>query len=465
MHPQTTGSLETVDKKSVLAVTTLSSFLTPFMVSSVTIALPSIGKEFAMDAVSLSWIATAYLLASAVFLVPLGRMADIYGRKRIFLYGMWIYTAASLLCGFSTSGSSLIAARVVMGIGVSMIFGTATAILTSTFPQGDRGRVLGINVGAVYAGLSFGPSLGGFLTGNFGWRSIFFLNVALGLVVIAVTVWKLRTEWIEARGERFDFIGSAIYGFSLSAIMYGFSHLPNAIGYTALASGISGIAVFVFVESRVESPVLDVALFRTNRVFAFSSLAALVNYSATAATTFLLSLYLQYIKGLSPQRAGLILVCQPIIQALFSPLAGRLSDKIEPQVVASIGMGLATVGLGGLSFLNDQTGYEFILASLVLLGFGFAFFSSPNTNAIMSSVPRKSYGVASSAVATMRLTGQMLSMGIATLLFALWIGKSQIMPSNYPEFIQAVRAAFLLFSFLCLLGVFASLARGKVRTE
>jgi EmrB/QacA subfamily drug resistance transporter len=334
------------------------------MGSSVNIALPSIGKEFAMDAVLLSWVATSFLLAAAMFLVPSGRIADIHGRKRIFTYGILIYTVSSLLSAISTSAIILISYRVLQGIGGAMIFGTAVAILTSVFPPGERGKALGINVAAVYLGLSLGPFLGGFLTQHFGWRSIFLANVPLGLIIIVIIFWKLKGEWAEAKGEKFDFTGSIIYSLTLVAIMYGFSLLPAMSSAWLILIGVLGISAFVVWELRVESPVLNINLFRNNTVFAFSNLAALINYSATFAVTFLLSLYLQYINGLSPQNAGLILISQPVVMAIFSPFAGRLSDRIEPRIVASIGMALASVGLFLFTFLNEKTSLEFIIASL-----------------------------------------------------------------------------------------------------
>jgi MFS family permease len=220
---------------------------------------------------------------------------------------------------------------------------------------------------------------------------------------------------------------------------------------------------FVRWETKVEYPVLNISLFGNNRVFAFSNLAALINYSATSAISFLLSLYLQYTKGLTPQDAGLILVSQPVVMAIFSPLAGRLSDKIEPRIVASAGMTLTVVGLLLFTFLNSTTDLAFIIFSLVLLGFGFALFSSPNTNAVMSSVEKRFYGVASATLGTMRLTGQMLSMGIAMLVFALYLGRAQITPEKYPAFLTSTKTAFIIFAVLCFGGIFASLSRGKVR--
>ena len=453
----------TANKRIALLVTTLVSFLTPFMGSAVNIALPRIGKEFSMDAVLLSWVATSYLLAAAMFLVPFGKIADICGRKKVFIYGIVIYTLASLLSGTSTSAGLLICFRILQGIGSAMIFGTGVAILISVFPVGERGKALGINVAAVYSGLSFGPSLGGLLTQHLGWRSIFLLNVPLGLMIITLVFWKLKGEWAEAKGDKFDFIGSIIYSLSLVAMMYGFSRLPAMWGTWLILMGVLGIVSFIVWEIRVESPILNMNLFRNNTAFAFSNLAALINYSATFAVAFLLSLYLQNVKALNPQNAGLILVSQPIIMAIFSPFAGRLSDRVEPRIVASTGMGLTVIGLAFLIFLSETTPLKFIVASLIFLGFGFALFSSPNTNAVMSSVERRFYGVASATLGTMRLTGQMFSMGIAMLIFAIYIGKAQITPENYLPFLASIKPAFIIFATLCFGGTFASLARGKVR--
>ncbi len=332
-----------------------------------------------------------------------------------------------------------------------------------SIPCGGEGRALGITVAAVYLGLSLGPFLGGFLTQHLGWRSIFLLNVPPGLAVIALVLWKLKGEWAEAGGEKFDFTGSLVYSLSLLAIMYGLSLLPEMEGLGFILSGVLGVLFFIRWEIRIENPVLDMRLFWENRVFAFSNLAALINYSATFAITFLLSLYLQYIKGLSPQDAGIILISQPAVMTLFSPLAGRLSDRIEPGIVASAGMALIVAGLLLFTSLDEDTSLEFIAASLILLGFGFALFSSPNTNAVMSSVEKRFYGIASATLATMRLVGQMLSMGVAMLLFTLYVGRVQITPEYYPLFLTSIKTAFIIFAVLCFFGIFASLARGRLR--
>ena len=454
-----------VSKGVVLLIATMSSFLTPFTSSSVNIALPSIGKILSLDAVSLSWVATAYLLAAAAFLIPFGRIADIYGRKRVFRIGIVIDAVASILCATSHSGAWLIFFRAMQGLGGAMIFGTGVAILTSVFPARERGRALGINVAAVYAGLSVGPLVGGFLTDHLGWESIFLLNAFLGLVVTVAVFWKLRGEWMGAKGERFDYTGSIIYSLALVTVMYAFSALPAVWAIWLIIVGVVGLGAFVRWEMRQEHPVLNIGFFRNNTVFAFSNLAALINYSATFAVGFLMSFYLQYIKGFTPERAGLILIAQPVIQVIFSPLAGSLSDRIEPRIVASTGMALTTAGLVMLTFLNGDTGLPYVLISLIILGSGFGFFSSPNTNAVMGSVESKYYGVASGMLGTMRLIGQTFSMGVALLLFALYIGRVQITPAYYPLFLKSMKTAFIISAALCFAGIFASIARGRAHRK
>lgn len=450
-------------RRVALLVTTISSFLTPFMSSALNIALPSIGEEFTIGALALGWVSTAYLLSSAMFLAPFGKLADMRGRKRIFVWGLVVYAIGALLSALAPSVETLIAFRVVQGLGGAMIFGTGVAILTSVFPPQERGRVLGINVASVYVGLSVGPFLGGLLTQQWGWRSVFWANVPLAALVAVLAAWKLQGEWRAGNGEEFDWLGSVFYGLGLVALIYGFSRIPTKTGWMLTLLGIGGLVAFARWEGRARNPILDLRLFRQNPAFTFSSLAALINYSATSAVGFLLSLYLQSVRGVSPQNAGRILLAQPIVQALFSPLAGWASDRVEPRVVASVGMGLTVVGLALLCLLGQFTPFSFITGVLALLGFGFALFSSPNTNAIMSSVDRSHYGVASAVVATMRLTGQMLSMGIVMLILAATMEAEKVTIETTPSFLLSTRTAFTVFAFLCFLGIFASLARGNIR--
>jgi len=450
-------------KRTVLLIATLAAFVTPFMGASINVALPSIGNEFALDAITLSWVSTSYLLTAAMFLVPFGKIADIHGRRRIFTYGVATYSLASLLSALAGSETMLIAARIVQGVGGAMLFGTGMAIVTSVFPAGERGKALGINVAAVYLGLSLGPFVGGVLTQQLGWRSIFWTNTLLGLVLLILTLWGLKGEWAEAKGEKLDWPGSLVYGLTLVAIMYGLSLLPRWTGAVFIGVGLLAAAAFVWWELRAKHPILNMTLFRGNVVFGFSNLAALINYSATSAVAFFLSLYLQYIKGFSPQEAGVILVSQPVMMALLSPYAGGLSDRVESRIVASVGMALTVIGLVLLTFLGEQTSVPYVVVSLVILGIGFALFSSPNSNAVMSSVEKRFYGVASATLGTMRLVGQMLSMGIAMLIFSVFVGRAQITPEYYGPFLHSIKFAFGVFAVWCFAGVFVSLARGKMR--
>lgn len=453
--------LSRTDKRIVLFIAALAGFLTPFDGSAVNIALPVMAAEFQLNALTLSWITTAYLLTSTVFLVPFGRIADIYGRKRIFLCGIAIFTGASFLMTMVSFPEMLIAIRLLQGFGGAMIFGTALAILSSVFSPGERGRALGIYTMAVYLGLTMGPSLGGILTGYLGWRSIFLVNVPLGILACLLILWRLRGDWAECQGERFDLTGSVLYACSLVAVMLGLSTVPDLKGVLLLSIGIAIGVIFVLYELRVPLPVLDLSLFTKNRVFAFSNLAALICYCSTYAVTFLLSLDLQLTRGFSPEQAGGILIVLPAVQALLSPVAGRLSDRIDAQVLASIGIALTAVGMFPLVFISESTPVWYLVACLVVLGAGFAIFASPNINAIMSSVEKRYLGVASGMNGTMRLVGQMLSMGIVMMLFSVFIGPVMITPEYFPEFLQSLHYAFLIFSLLSLVGVVASLMRGK----
>ncbi|MDS1030128.1 MFS transporter [Bacillota bacterium LX-D] len=439
----------------------MGSFLTPFISSAINIALPTIGTEFSTGALNLSWIATSYLLAAAVLLVPFGRLADIYGRKKIYFLGTLFFSISSALCSIAMSTEMLILFRILQGISAALIFSTGVAILTSVFNVGERGKALGINVAVVYIGLSLGPTLGGLLTYYFSWRSIFLVNMALGLITAILIIFYLKGEWVESAGEKFDLLGSILYASGILGVMYGFSILSEMKGIYLVLSGSIIFLIFFYYEFRISNPILNVSLFRKNRLFIFSSFAAFINYSATNAVGFLLSLYLQFIKTLTPQTAGVLLIIQPAIQALFSPLAGKLSDKIEPQKVASLGMVFTTLGLFTLIFLDMESSFLYIIMSLVFLGFGFSLFSSPNTNAVMSSVNKKYYGVASGILGTMRLTGQMFSMGIATFFIAMHIGKAQITPTYYPLFLISFKQIILILTILCFIGIFCSLARGK----
>ncbi|AFC99766.1 Major Facilitator Superfamily [Methanocella conradii HZ254] len=453
------------DKRLVLLITCMTAFITPFLGSSVNIALPSINADFMVpDEALLNWVALGFLLSAAIFVVPFGRIADIIGRKTIFITGLSIVVISSILCSMSSSIHMLILSRAVEGFGSALIFGTSVAILTAAYPMKERGKALGINVALTYLGLSAGPVLGGFITHNIGWRYIYGGMAAYASLVALLALLVLKENERCAENAPFDAVGTALYGAMLFTFMMGLSMVPTIWGGLIIALSLAGMAAFFWWELRNPNPVLKVSVFRKNTVFLFSNLAALINYSATAAIAFLLSLYLHYIQGYDPQSAGLILVAQPIVQAIFSPLSGRLSDKVEPRIVASMGMGLCIIGLALFALLTPSTPLYQIIASLMFLGLGFALFSSPNTNAIMSSVDRCDYGVASGMVSTMRIIGQMLSQSIALLIFLMIMGHTEISRDQSGPLMASVQAAFLVFAGLCVIGLFASLMRGNLRS-
>jgi EmrB/QacA subfamily drug resistance transporter len=450
-------------RTAVLVVAAAGSFLMPLMLSSIIVALPTIGDEFDMSASGILWVSLSYQLSTAICLVPLGKLADIYGRKRLYIIGMSIYTVASLLSAVSPVAAMLIASRVLQGVGASMMLGTSTALVTEAYPPQERGRALGITVAAVYIGLTAGPFIGGVLTQHFGWRSLFYVNIPVGLF-LAIFSWKMlgADEKKDSR-EPFDFTGSMVYSASLLALMLGMSKAQTIEGCGLMAAGAFGIVLFYIMETRSPHPVLDVKIMRGNRVFVFSSLAALINYSATFATGFVMSLYLTYVKKLEPQEVGLIIASQFVVQAVFSPIAGRLSDRIEPRIVATAGMAITAIGLAVLSQINGDSSIPFIVAALAVLGLGFAFFSSPNTAAVMGSVERKYYGVAAGFLGTMRITGQMMSAGIAMFVFALVMGVTKVTPEHHEGLVPSAQTIFMILAALCFGGVFASLSRGKIR--
>ncbi len=448
-------------KRLILSIIVITSFINPFLGGAINIALPAISGEFSMGAVGMSWVAMAFILSSAVFLVPFGKLADINGRKKTFLWGNVIIMTTGLLCALAPSGTMLIIFRALQGIGSAMVFGTGVAIITSVYPPGERGKAIGISVTAVYIGLSLAPFLSGILTQYLGWRSIFYAIIPFQLLVILITWLGIGDEWADARGEKFDLRGAVLYLVSMSAFMFGFSGLPDTLSVFLTAAGISGLIAFTLLELRTKHPVFNIALFTRNRLFAFSNLAALINYATTFAITFLLSLYLQYVKGLSPRDAGFVLITQPVTMALVASWSGKLSDKYDPRILSSAGMGIIVGGLVLLSFLSEVTPFTYLVPSLVVVGLGFGMFSSPNTNAIMGSVGKKFLGVASATVGTMRLTGQMVSMGVATMMLQLFIGNRPLSAEVSGEFLASMRTTLVIFAVLCALGVFASLARGK----
>jgi EmrB/QacA subfamily drug resistance transporter len=447
-----------------MTITMMTSFIAPFMANSLNIAIPSIHTEFGGSQFQLNWIVTSYLLSSAALALPFGRLADLVGRKKMFTLGIFLFSLTSLACSFAFSLYSLILFRLFQGIANAMVYGTAMAILTSVIPQHERGKALGINTAATYIGLSLGPVLGGVICRYLSWRGIFLFGFTMDMVILMLTLLKLQGEWKGSEGERFDSWGSLFCVSGIALLLLGLSNLTAASSYILISlTGIVLLAIFLGHEMKTPSPLMPIKMLRKNTSFIFSNLATLINYSATFAISYIVSLYLQLVLGLDTTVSGLILLSQPVVMAVLSPITGRLSDKIEPKILASLGMGITTMGLFLFGFLGANTPIVLVILNLFLVGIGFAFFSSPNSNAVMSSIEKTYYAIASSTLGTMRLLGQTLSMAIVSIVTSVNIGKLNLTSSDYPvRFLLSSRICFIVFTILCFLGIFASLARGKM---
>ena len=447
----------------VLLINFLAAWVAAFMTTSINIALPSIQTDFHLNAVTLGWLPLAYMLASAVFLLPFGKVGDKYGRRQLFLLGTIVFVLSSLAMVVVNSYVPLVICRVFQGLGASMMFSTSMAMVTVVYPPNRRGWAMGISVAAAYLGMTTGPIIGGVIVYNFGWRDLFLVTGCLALFNFGLDLWLLRrADWKAERPGGFDWAGSGLYAVGLSLFLVGLSWMPLVSGLTLLVAGVAVIGLFVGWEMRARSPIIIFRLFRGNRVFALSNLTALISYASVWGMSFLMSLYLQFIKGLNAETAGLVLVCGVALQCVVSPFGGRLSDGIQPRWIASFGMGLCTIGLLLFSFLTSSTPYWYIALALCLLGLGYAFFSGPNQNSIMGSVEPGYVGFASACISSVRMIGMAISIAAATLVMALIVGRQDIQPADYPHLLTAIRLTFAIFTAVCSLSVVASLVRGKM---
>lgn len=450
--------------RRVLASAMITSFMTTFMSSALNLSVPALESFFGVSAAAVSWIVSAYTIAVAATSLPMGKIADITSRRRMFLTGITGFGVLSAACIFVRHIGVLIALRALMGACAGMIFSTNNAILISSYPAERRGHVIGCSTAATYVGLTAGPVLGGILNSTLGWRSIFAASV---LVSAAALTAAMRSGYRDPhegmrRDSGFDSIGACLYMFAIVTSLYGMSNLgSSAAGAFAFGTGIAGLAAFFIYESRQDDPVMKVSMFSKSRTFTFSCLAALLNYGATFAISYTISIYLQVIMGIPSGRAGLILITMPAVQAVFSPLMGGLSDRIRPAVLASAGMGICAFTLLMFSRISEETPLAAVMAALCLTGLGFAFFSSPNTNAILSCVDAKDYGVTNSIIATMRTYGQSSGMAILSVITVSVLGNGSLETSPAADILRMMHTAFLIFAALSILGLFFSLARDR----
>lgn len=444
-----------------------TSFATTFISSALNLSIPSIGMEFDVSASLLGWVVISFIITVTAFSVPFGRLADGIGRKKIFMPGVFLFALTSVIAALSPNMGFFIVTRFFQGISGAMIYSTNTPFLIGAFPPTQRGRVLGLNIGATYLGLSLGPVLGGFMNYQIGWRFIFAVPLVFAVFSL-VLGWKalpadkkIRTT-DEIPKEQMDIVGNLLYIVTIMVTIYGFtmfSNSDNAPYY--LLSGLVLFFIFLGWEKRAKNPLIKIELFTNNRGFAFSNIAALLNYGATFAVGYLIAIYLQVIMGYSSQTAGFIMITQPVMMMIVSPLAGRLSDKFSPFRLSSIGMALCALGITLFTLVTVESSLSWIITGLLVTGLGFGFFSSPNTNAIMGSVSHEDHGVASSILTTMRTLGHNTSMALVTIVMGRYMGDLPLSEASPDTLVQAIHVVFVIGVFICILGIFFSLARKK----
>ena len=443
-------------KNIILLICVVLSFFTVFAFNAVMIAVPSIATEFAMDNIAQNWVTIIFLLTLAALSVPAGQICGKYGLKKLTIISIILFIIISIANVFVTTTELFLLCRLIMGISIAFLNVTSMAMVVSAFEPQERGKAIGINITGVYLGLSLSPVIAGILDFQLGWRSIVLFSIPFMLIVMAILLLKVKDEWITFEGLPLDIKGSIIFVIGIVSFIYGFTRLNESIGVILTIFGIAVLALFAYVEMRTDYPVFDVKFFKNSK-FLSSNFAALCAYLATFAVTTILNYHLQYVKGYDSQLSGIILIVAPVFQVILAPLAGGLSDKINPQILSAIGMGLGTVSLILFSLLDSDTSLLFLIVSMVFYGVGFGLFSSPNTNVIMSSVPPQATPVASASVATMRVVGQTMSMGILTLVFAFVMGNVAITPQYYPQLITSSQITCIICTVLCIASVFASL--------
>ena len=445
-----------MDKKNLLLfICTVLSFFTVFAVNAVTIVIPSIATEFHMSNIVQNWVTIIFLLVVAVLSVPAGQISAKYGLKKVTIISVVLFIIISIANVLVTSQEQFLACRLILGIALSFINVTSMAMIVNAFPPEERGKALGINITGVYVGLSLSPVIGGILNYNLGWRSVVLFGVPFLFVILALLLTRIDDEWSSFENLPLDLKGSFAYGIGMVLFMYGFTILNTQLGVILTVLGVMILLIFAWIELKQKYPVFDIRFFK-NHKFLSANFASLCAYLATYAVTTILNYHLQYIKGFDSQTAGMILLVAPLCQVILAPIAGRLSDRFVPQILAAIGMALGTLSLFLFSFLDSATSIEFLFVAMILYGIGFGLFSPPNTNVIMGSVPPKDTSVASAAVATMRTVGQAMSMGILTLVFAFVMGDVPIIQQYYPLLIQSCQITCIICVVLCIASVFAS---------
>ena len=448
--------MEFEPEKYAVFVAFITSFFAVFLSAGIVLGVPAIGAEFGMNNIIQNWITTLTALVIAVFTLPAGQISGKIGVKKTLIIGVSIFLFASLGACLSFSTESFLIFRIAQGIGIAFSNVSAIAMVVQAVKPQNRGKALGFTVTGVYLGGSLSPVFCGFLVNNFGWRAMFYFVLPFLALCVVLMILKIPGEWITSKGSKIDTSGYVLYGIGIMLFIYGFTNLMNEFGAISLIIGFILLIIFGYYELRIESPAFNMNLFR-NMKFTSSNIAALCSYLAIASITTILNYHFQYVRGWNAQISGLMLIVTPILMALIAPNSGKLSDRIHPQKLAAIGMSITTVALLILVFLDASTPLYLIIIAMILQGVGMGLFTSPNTNAIMSSVPPNETPNASAAQSAMRTIGQTMSLGILTLVFAWIMGNLKLSGQYAGMIVQSSQLICLICTIICIIAIFASL--------
>lgn len=444
----------------VLVTVGLGTFMSALDGSVVNTLLPVLGRALGTSVAGIEWVTTVYLLVISGLLLSVGRAGDLFGHKRFYLAGFVMFVVGSALCGLARTAALLIALRALQALGASMLMATGPAILTRSFPMTMRGRALGALGTFTYLGLTVGPSFGGWLAGAYGWPSVFYINVPVGIVAILLAMRWVADDRAARRHETFDFVGAGLFTTGLVALLVALNQ-GHAWGWTsALTIGLIAISVvllitFVRVELGREHPMLDLTLFR-GRVFSAAAASALLNYACVYSVLFVLPFLLIQGRGLTASQAGIVLTAQPIIMAVVAPVSGTMSDRLGSRGLATIGMLVLGFGMVLLALLVVHGSLAAIAGALAVVGLGVGTFVSPNNSALMGAAPLHRQGIASGVLATARNVGMVLGVGFAGAVFTTVLARSATPTSGLPA---AVRASLLAAAMLAAIGTVLSALR------
>lgn len=442
----------------------IGSFMSALDGSVVNIALPVIGVTFKTSVANLEWVVTIYLLVISSALLSFGRLGDLHGHKTVYLVGFIIFVFSSAMCGLTPNVPVLITFRALQALGGAMLSSNAPAILTKSFPAAQRGQALGLQATMTYLGLTVGPSLGGWLTTQFSWRAVFYINVPVGLSALWFGWRYIQKDQYREQIERFDLAGAVVFMLGLIALLTGLNQgqawgwaSPVILGIFAAAAIL--LSIFIWMEGRVLSPMLDLSLFR-KRVFSLSVLSAVINYVCLYTILFLMPFYLINGRSLNPAQAGLLLTAQPIVMAIVAPISGTLSDRIGARLPGMVGMALLAAGLYLLSRLDSTSAFPQVVFALALVGMGTGVFISPNNSALLGSAPRHRQGIASGMLATARNFGMVLGVGFAGAVFTT-VQASNIQAGPDLALIRGFQVSFLIAAAIAAVGILTTAGREK----